>query len=185
MLVAVGVLAGCALLVLVGLRVTGDGDHTAGPGSGTTSAEHGVSGAEGETGEDGAPGADPTTDRAAPLAAARELTERRLALLTGGSGDLGAVVVPGSPAEASDAALLAELAGVEVLDARAEVFAVRAADDAAAGPADEVAVEVDYAVGAHRQRSGGEDVQVPRTPRTTVVLVLRWTDTGWRVAEVR
>ncbi|OLT54047.1 hypothetical protein [Cellulosimicrobium sp. CUA-896] len=182
MLVPLGVVVGCAVLVLVGVRVTGDDD----PAPATSVERAAGAGTERAAAREGASSpADPTTDRTDPLAAARELTERRLALLTGGTGDLGSVVVAGSPAETTDAALLTELEDVEVLGARADVFAVRAAGDAASGPADEAVVEVDYAVDAHRQRTGGEDVQVPRAPRTTVVLVLRWTDVGWRVAEVR
>ncbi|MCO7272191.1 hypothetical protein [Cellulosimicrobium cellulans] len=126
-----------------------------------------------------------------PAGAARALTARRLALLTEGTGDLSSVVVAGSSAEARDAAVLAALEGVDVLDARAEVFDARPVEGwspAAAGagtvPADAV-VEVDYAVSAHRQRTDGDELQVPATPRTTVVLVLRWTDAGWRVVEVR
>lgn len=190
-LTTAGVLVGCAVLVVVGLRVTGDGSPPGGTATVAADADRGARPGDSTA----APGQDPTADRADPLAAAGELTVRRLALLTGGPGDLGSVVVPGSPAEASDTALLAELEGVEVLDARAEVFEVRAAPassdgphDAAvdgAGEAQDVAVEVDYAVAAHRQRSNGEDVHVPQGPRTTVVLVLRWTDDRWRVAEVR
>ena len=40
-------------------------------------------------------------------------------------------------------------------------------------------------VSAHHQRTAAGEVAVPATPRTTVVLVLRWTDAGWRVAEAR
>lgn len=194
-LTAVGVVAGCAVLVAVLLQVSDGGP--AGVPTGDATA------ADARTADDRPAGpagpatgpADPTADRADPLGAARELTVRRLALLTGGSGDLGTVVAPGSPAEATEAALLAELEGVEVLDARAEVFDVReavvppggTAEPGAAEPApsEVVAVEVDHAVSAHRQRSGGEDVHVPQTSRTTVVLVLRWTGEAWRVAEVR
>ncbi|MBM7820307.1 hypothetical protein JOE63_002784 [Cellulosimicrobium cellulans] len=180
---SLAILAGCAalvlLLVLLGPSGTAplDGDEPA-PVAATTAVE---------------PEADARAvlDPADPSGAARALTARRLALLTEGTGDLSSVVVAGSSAEARDVAVLEALDGVDVLDARAEVFDARLAEDwspATAGegvePADPV-VEVDYAVSAHRQRTGEGELQVPATPRTTVVLVLRWTDDGWRVAEVR
>ena len=119
-----------------------------------------------------------------------QVTVRHLGLVTGRGGDLSAVVVPSSPAEATERALLAELEGVEVLGAQVEVLAVRRAAGPATAPDPgttpvDVEVEVDYTVGAHRQRSGGGEIQVPDTPRTTVVLALRWTDAGWRVEDVR
>lgn len=136
------------------------------------------------------PETDPTLDRADPLGAARTLTARRLELLADGAGDLSAVVVAGSAAEARDAELLAALDGVDVVGARAEVFDARHAEprppDAVEGHGAEAAtVAVDYAVAAHHQRTAAGEVAVPATPRTTVVLVLRWTDAGWRVAEAR
>ncbi|MET3975606.1 hypothetical protein [Cellulosimicrobium sp. 4261] len=137
------------------------------------------------------PVTDPTLDRADPLGAARTLTGRRLELLTDGSGDLSAVVVAGSPAEARDAELLAALAGVDVVGARAEVGDARYAEPGtppvvgAGEDAGDATVAVDYAIAAHSQRTASGEVQVPATPRTTVVLVLRWTDAGWRVAEAR
>jgi len=185
-----GILAACAMLVATLLALGGPRDDGA-------ETEGGATPDVVATADDRA-----TTDRSDPLAAARALTQRRLTLLTQGSGDLSSVVVAGSPAETADAALLAELDGVDVLDARAEVFEARLAardgsDDGSAGdPTDDLApdaeaapadvlVEVDYAVSAHRQRTDGGELQVPATPRTTVLLVLRWTDDGWRVAEVR
>ncbi|WP_144722518.1 hypothetical protein [Cellulosimicrobium sp. TH-20] len=136
------------------------------------------------------PATEPTLDRADPLGAARTLTARRLELLADGAGDLSAVVVAGSAAEARDAELLAALDGVDVVGARAEVFDARHVEprppDADEGHGAEAAtVAVDYAVSAHHQRTAAGEVEVPATPRTTVVLVLRWTDAGWRVAEAR
>ncbi|WP_454043584.1 hypothetical protein [Cellulosimicrobium sp. Marseille-Q8652] len=177
-LTAAGVLAGCAVLVAVLLQVTGTPE---------------VGGQEGRSAATGAV-SDPTTDRGDPLGAARELTVRHLALVTGGGGDLAAVVVPGSPAETSEQGLLAELEDTVVLDAEVEVFDARHAVSRASPsptpgptsrPPDEAHVEVDYAVGAHRQRTPDGEVQVAATPRATVALVLRWTAQGWRVAEVR
>ncbi|WP_264032313.1 hypothetical protein [Cellulosimicrobium sp. SH8] len=180
---SLAILTGCAtlvvLLVLLGPSRTAepDGGEQA-PGTSTTVVEPDVD-------------ATAVLDPDDPSGAARALTARRLALLTEGTGDLSSVVVAGSSAEARDAAVLEALVGVDVLDAQAEVFDARPADGgspAAVGtgtePADAV-VEVDYSVSAHRQRTGDGELQVPATPRTTVVLVLRWTDDGWRVAEVR
>ncbi len=101
------------------------------------------------------------------------------------------MVVAGSPAEARDAELLAALAGVDVVGARAEVGDARYAEPGtppvvgAGEDAGDATVAVDYAIAAHSQRTASGEVQVPATPRTTVVLVLRWTDAGWRVAEAR
>jgi len=176
---SVAIVVGAAVLVAV-LAVLGPGRAT--PGAADAETPTAVAGLS----HDGA-----TRDPADPLGAARVLTERRLALLADGTGDLASIVVAGSPAHEQDEALLAELAGVDVLDARAEVFDARPAGswsppaaDADGDPAD-ATVEVDYAVGAHRQRTPDGEIQVPATPRTTVVLVLRWTDDGWRVVEVR
>ncbi|PTU56904.1 hypothetical protein DBB34_06165 [Sphaerisporangium cinnabarinum] len=137
------------------------------------------------------PATDPTLDRADPLGAARTLTARRLALLADGAGDLSGVVVAGSPAEARDAELLAVLDGVDVVGARAEVGDARYAEPGtppvvgAGEDAGDATVAVDYAIAAHSQRTASGEVQVPATSRTTVVLVLRWTDAGWRVVEAR
>jgi hypothetical protein len=176
-----GILVGCAVLVVL-LVVLGpsrtaapDGDEPS-PSTAATEPDAGTRA---------------VLDPDDPSGAARALTARRLALLSEGAGDLSSVVVAGSSAEASDAAVLEALDGVAVLDARAEVFDARLGEDwtpAPAGtgtePADAV-VEVDYAVSAHRQRTDDGELHVPATQRTTVVLVLRWTDDGWRVAEVR
>ncbi len=176
-----GILVGCAvlvvLLVLLGPSRTTPPDADDPVPSAATAAV--------EPDED----ADAVLDPGDPAGAARALTALRLALLTEGTGDLSSVVVAGSSAEARDAAVLEELDGVDVLHARAEVFDARLGEDwspapAGATPTDAV-VEVDYAVSAHRQRTDDGELHVPATPRTTVVLVLRWTDDGWRVAEVR
>jgi hypothetical protein len=187
-LTSLGIVVACAALVVAFLAL--DGSPAPRPGGTVASA------ADGSDGTGAGSGPDATTDPADPTAAARALTERRLALVTEGTGDLSGIDVPGSPAEATDAALLAELEGVDVLEARAEVFDARVVEPGpgGAGPAPpdpaadvpvDVAVEVDYAVGAHRQRTEDGELQVSATPRTTVLLVLRWTDAGWRVAEVR
>ncbi|QJW36520.1 hypothetical protein [Cellulosimicrobium protaetiae] len=179
--VSAGIVLACGGLVavLAFLGPTGSSPERDDPVPGTVATTDGA-----------APPADAVLDPADPSSAARELTARRLALLTDGAGDLSSVVVAGSPAEARDAAVLVELDGVDVLDAQAEVFDARPAEPwspataGADGPVDAV-VEVDYAVSPHRQRTDEGEVHVPATPRTTVVLVLRWTDGGWRVLEVR
>jgi hypothetical protein len=170
-----------ALLVLLGpsRTTTPDADEPA-PRAATAAVE-----------PDADVDADAVLDPGDPAGAARALTALRLALLTEGTGDLSSVVVGGSSAEVRDTAVLEALDGVDVLDARAEVVDARLGEDwspaptgAGAAPTDAV-VEVDYAVSAHRQRTDDSELHVPATPRTTVVLVLRWTDDGWRVAEVR
>ena len=174
-----GILVGCAVLVVL-LVVLGpsrtaapDGDEPS-PSTAATEPDAGTRA---------------VLDPDDPSGAARALTARRLALLSEGAGDLSSVVVEGSSAEARDAAVLEALDGVDVLDARAEVFDARLGEDWSPAPAGAVptdaVVEVDYAVSAHRQRTDDGELHVPATPRTTAVLVLRWTDDGWRVAEVR
>ncbi|WP_353709055.1 hypothetical protein ABRQ22_07200 [Cellulosimicrobium sp. ES-005] len=180
---SLAILTGCAALVVLPVHL--GASRTAAPDGGERAPSMVATAVE--PAEDARAVLDPDD----PGGAARALTARRLALLTEGTGDLSSVVVAGSSAEARDAAVLAALEGVDVLDARAEVFDARPVEGwsrAAAGagtvPADAV-VEVDYAVSAHRQRTDSDELQVPATPRTTVVLVLRWTDAGWRVVEVR
>ncbi|MCB7135486.1 hypothetical protein [Cellulosimicrobium marinum] len=192
-LLTLGAAVAVGAFVLVGVQVVGQAsdprpDPQAAPAAGSpaeTSTEPTTEPATDPTTTDPTT-ADPTTDRSDPATAARELTARRVALLSERSGELAGVVVPGSAAEHAERAVLAELDGVDVIDARAEVFAVRPGSGVQGEEvAPEVEVEVDYAVGAHRQRVDGTDVHVPASPRTTVVLVLRWTDHGWRVGEVR
>ncbi|MBD5788007.1 hypothetical protein IF650_17765 [Cellulosimicrobium terreum] len=168
-----GVVLGCLALVAV-MTATGGDEPDAGPGRGAVPSQA-------STTDPVLVSDDPVLDPQDPVGAGRELTRRRLDLLTGGSGALDQVVVPGSPAEASDSALLAELADVDVVDATATVHDARPVGGTE-GPA--VQVEVDYAVSAHRQRTGDEEIEVPRTERTTVVLTVRWTDDGWRVSDV-
>ncbi|MFE6235196.1 hypothetical protein [Cellulosimicrobium sp. NPDC057862] len=176
---SLAILVGCAALVV--LLVALGPSRTAAPDGGEPSPST-------ATTEPDA-GTRAVLDRDDPSGAARALTARRLALLTEGAGDLSSVVVEGSSAEARDAAVLEALDGVDVLDARAEVFDARLGEDWSPAPAGAVptdaVVEVDYAVSAHRQRADDGELHVPATPRTSVVLVLRWTDDGWRVAEVR
>ncbi|OCI30945.1 hypothetical protein [Oerskovia enterophila] len=145
------------------------------------------------TGGQDASGDDPTRHHDDPLAAAVELTERRVELLAGDRA-LAEVVVPGSPAEQADAELLERIAdtGVVVEGARAEVLDARNiatggldAVSADAGSPDQASVEVTYVVGAHTQRAAdGTVIEVPAEEPEVAVLTLRWTDGAWRVGEV-
>ncbi|WP_265523676.1 hypothetical protein [Oerskovia flava] len=188
---AAGVLVGCTALVLVFLHL-GPADAPSGP---TDPAPGAVATVTGPVVTGPADLSDPAADAGAPLDAAAALTVRRVELLAGGDGDLESVVLAGSPAHTADEALLGDLrsggtvlvgAGVEVLDTRLVVDATESAEPTEPADVADVAVEVDYTISAHRQRSAdGQEVEVPEAPATTAVLVLRWTDDGWRVAEVR
>ncbi|MGW6006625.1 hypothetical protein ACWFNS_16660 [Oerskovia enterophila] len=140
-----------------------------------------------------ASGADPTRHHDDPLAAAVELTERRVELLAGDRA-MAEVVVAGSPAERADAELLERIAdaGVVVEGARAQVLDARSiatagldAVGADAGSPDQASVEVTYVVGAHTQRAAdGAVTEVPAEEPEVAVLTLLWTDGAWRVGEV-
>jgi hypothetical protein len=190
-LVAVLVLTLCAALAGGGLALR------SWAGAATEARDTAVAGPRAE---DRVPaGTDPTRRRDDPLAAAVELTERRVELLAGDRA-LAEVVVPGSPAEQADAELLERItgAGVVVEGARAEVLDARStasgrldavgADGAAGSPAgspDEASVEVTYVVGAHTQRTAdGAVTRVPAASPQVAVLTLRWADGAWRVGEV-
>lgn len=129
-------------------------------------------------------GTDPLRDRADPAAAAVALTHRRTAALAAADGAaVDALTVPGSPAASADAALVARLAG-----ARSEGLAARVASAVDAGTtADgDAVVAVTSALGAHvRVTPDGERLEVAGAADRTLELVLRWTDDGWRVLEVR
>ncbi len=186
--VAALVLAACAALAGGGLALR----SWAGDASGSRDLAH--AGAARDDRVDGR-GTDSTRRHDDPLAAAVELTERRVELLAGDRA-LAEVVAPGSPAEQVDAALLTRIddSGVVVEGARAEVLDARRT--ATAGPdvtgagevrddADEVSVEVTYVVGAHTQRDvDGTVTDVPAAEPQVAVLTLRWTDGAWRVGEV-
>ncbi|WP_258723573.1 protein kinase domain-containing protein [Cellulomonas sp. NS3] len=141
-----------------------------------------------------------TSRRAEVEAAARELTERRGEVLVAGDpADLDAVEVPGSAAHAADRQLLDRLAaeglrltGLSVVvteSAAVEEAGVPAAEPSGPGvPADgEAHVRVTSATSAHQRvrADGSVHAEVPAAPARTVVLVLRETPAGWRVAEVR
>ncbi|MFP3712552.1 hypothetical protein [Puerhibacterium sp. TATVAM-FAB25] len=192
-----GVLTGALLELRPG--PVGEGGPSAGPAGPTvSSAPHSA-----DAGRGGDPAravaADPTRDEARPADAAAALTQRRLDLLAGAVGDVGAVAAPGSDAYVADAALRDRLAAEgprpvrpRATVHRAEVVApgpgahatADAADDGGGTGAD-AAVRVEYEVEAHQQRGADGDVtQVPASERRTATLVLRWTAAGWRVAAV-
>ncbi len=135
-----------------------------------------------------------------PVAAAVALTTARVEAITSGdSARLDAVEEPGSPAHVADTRLLAELAEqgvrveglqVQVHDARRVVG--RLADVAGASreesaPAQPTAwVEVTSTLSPHRRVGvdGAVVQEVAPSGPTAVVLVMRLTGAGWRVAEV-
>ena len=135
-----------------------------------------------------------------PVAAAVALTAARVEAITSGdSARLDAVEQTGSPAHVADTRLLAELAEqgvrveglqVQVHDARRVVG--RLADVARASrevpaPAQPTAwVEVTSTLSSHRRVGvdGAVVQEVAPSGPTAVVLVLRLTAAGWRVAEV-
>jgi eukaryotic-like serine/threonine-protein kinase len=116
---------------------------------------------------------DPTRRAGSPGEAAAELTERRIELLTGGR-DPGEVLAPGSPAEALDLELLAELAadGLRIEGAHATVAQTRAvtpdapgAPDVTGGPAvtGRPGVAAEQNVDSAAEPALGDEVQVEVT----------------------
>ncbi|MHA7133238.1 hypothetical protein [Oerskovia turbata] len=132
--------AGLVLAVCVALSVVGV--HVRAQVSADDVPSQEQSGADGQSAADGhADGRvvddtvnDPTLRAGSPGEAAAELTERRIELLTGGR-DPGEVLAPGSPAEALDLELLAELAadGLRIEDAHAAVAQARVVASEAPG----------------------------------------------------
>ncbi|QDW63625.1 hypothetical protein [Oerskovia sp. KBS0722] len=195
-LVAALVLVACSVLVAGVLLV---GPHRAGEVAGP---QTGLSppGAERSDAPDSADPdpvlLDPTLQPDDPAGAAVELTERRVELLAG-EREPSDVLAPGSPAEVSDADLLARVvgSGVVIDGATASVLEARPVapdeDSTAAGPGaepgrgTETQVDVTYAVSEHTQRTtDGTVTTVPATAASTARLTLRWTDVGWRVSAV-
>jgi hypothetical protein len=126
--------------------------------------------------------ADPVHDPSQPQAAAAALTRLRAAVLVAGDpAGLDEVSVAGSPAREADEAVLAALGAdrlvglsADVRDARAEQVAgdrAWVAVTAAMSPYERVAAE-------------GDVTKVAGTTPREVVLLLEWTDDGWRVASV-
>ncbi|MBD7997381.1 MULTISPECIES: hypothetical protein [Oerskovia] len=186
------VLVVCSALVTGGMLVR---SHLAGadPSAARRAVEH-----DGAHEAAGAVPPDPTSQAQDPAAAAVELTERRIELLTG-EREPGEVLAPGSPAEAVDADLLDRIAasGVTIEGARASDveahLVVPGGDGPPTGtgtgavplPGTETQVEVRYSVSEHTQRAAdGSATTVAATRASTARLTLRWTDDGWRVSDV-
>ncbi|WP_153022287.1 hypothetical protein [Luteimicrobium xylanilyticum] len=125
---------------------------------------------------------DATLERDRPELAARELTQRRGAMLAGATAE-DAVTVHGSPARAADDALAAQLArrGTIVTAPRVDVAAARLVTS----DADAATVDVRYTIGAYTLRAkDGATTAVPAAAERTDRLELAWTDHGWRVRSV-
>ncbi|MBT0994834.1 protein kinase [Cellulomonas sp. DKR-3] len=118
-----------------------------------------------------------------PQEAARALTARRAELLVAGEvAGLAEVEVVDGPAHTADAALLGELAGDRLDGLRVHVERVTALP---AEAADEARVLVGSSASAYERLAGdGTVVATGPAATTDVVLVLRWTDAGWRVWDV-
>ncbi|UJP39244.1 protein kinase family protein [Cellulomonas palmilytica] len=121
--------------------------------------------------------------RLAPDDAAVALTQRRAALLEAGErAALEQVEVEGSPAHEADERMLASLGDDRVAGLEVTVTRVEALDD---GTGDEARVRLTSTTSAYERvapdgtrRAGGP------AATSTVVLVLRWTEHGWRVWDV-
>lgn len=127
--------------------------------------------------------------RTDPRDAAVALTQRRASLLAQGrAAALHEVEVVGSPAHEADSRLVAQLDGDRVSGLEVSVTDVErleAPRDDAGSSDDEVRVQVTSTTSAYERvaadgsrRAGGP------AATSTVVLVLRWTDQGWRVWDV-
>ena len=111
------------------------------------------------------------------------LTQRRAALLAAGSGAaLHEVEVPGSPAHEADSRLVAQLGQDRVVGLEVTVTGVeRLPPDVP----DEERVRVTSTTTPY-ERIGPDGARRPGggAATSTVVLVLRWTESGWRVWDV-
>ncbi|WP_157732514.1 hypothetical protein [Cellulomonas sp. PSBB021] len=123
------------------------------------------------------------SQRLAPDDAAVALTQRRAALLEAGErAALAQVEVAGSPAHDADVRMLAGLGDDRVAGLEVTVTRVEALDD---GAGDEARVRLTSTTSAY-ERVSPDGTRRPGGPATTstVVLVLRWTEQGWRVWDV-
>ncbi|NYI60397.1 hypothetical protein [Cellulomonas soli] len=126
-----------------------------------------------------------TTDAATPgslAQTAEDLTVRRAEVLA--DGDVAALTdleVPDGPAHVADQALMASLADVTLEGYGVDVLATEELDAAENGDA---RVAVTSSARAHVREGADGRSQVPATQASTVVLVLRSTDAGWRVWDV-
>lgn len=118
-----------------------------------------------------------------PDEAAATLTRRRAELLgTGDAARLGEVEVVGGPAHVADSALLSRLAGDRLEGLRAEVAEVTVLP---AEASQEARVLVESSASGYARRAADGTVRATGDAASSrVVLVLRWTDAGWRVWDV-
>ncbi|MFC8733293.1 hypothetical protein ACFT5B_12615 [Luteimicrobium sp. NPDC057192] len=125
---------------------------------------------------------DATLERDRPDLAARELTERRGAMLAGATAS-DAVTLAGSPARAADDALVARVAERGVIVSAPPVDVARTTVTASGETA--ATVDVTYAIGAYTLRAkDGSQTTVPAAAERTDRLALAWTAHGWRVRVV-
>ena len=140
------------------------------------------------------------TNRGDPAAAAGELTRLRMLLFTGTPVEVSDIDLPGSPAHATDAALLnrvfdwgTQVSGADVTIAAADVVSDDegegvggpAARDATVGAdLDAATVRVEYQIGAYVQVSDAGVIEVPPSETRAAMLSMIWTDDGWRVTRV-
>lgn len=128
----------------------------------------------------GLPGA-----QAEPEEAATALTLARLAAL-GGTGELAAVTVPGSPAAEADRALAARLEnqGTVLVGLTGTVREVELIESTADASGTETArTRVTYEVSAHEQVTDGARQGIEAREQEDVLVLVR-DDTGWRVREI-
>ncbi|AEE46341.1 hypothetical protein [Cellulomonas fimi] len=186
-----GALVTTAALVVGAVVLLGGGDRGATP---TVHRQAGVAAGPGGSRDDA-------------VAAAVRLTQERAQVLAAGDAQrLAQVEVVDGPAHRADVAVVAGLAGARLDGLAAEVTHAALADVdpgasadggaggradvegvGAAGAVDEedVAVRVTSVMSAHRLLAADGTVSdVPASAPRTVVLVLRWTDAGWRVLDV-
>jgi len=133
----------------------------------------------------------PSTSRPAPDDAAVHLTQQRAVLLASGATTaLDQVEIPGSPAHVADSGLVGQLGGDRVSGlevAVTEVQVLPAADEEPdeADEGETARVRLTSTTSAYRLVAADGTVRPGGAPSTaTVVLVLRWTDQGWRVWDV-
>jgi hypothetical protein len=165
-----------AAVAILGLAAGILAHHRAGP-AGPVSAPAGGSAAQ--------PGAAPAA-RSDPILAAAALTSLRAEVIAGGDpARLSEVETVGSPAHAMDDAIMADLA-----EAKVRIGGLTCTvDDTTliSGPDDGTAtVRVTSRLSAHSRQAADGTILAEVGPGApgTVVLTLRWTDSGWRVVDV-
>ncbi|MGN8245326.1 hypothetical protein ACTHAM_002445 [Cellulomonas soli] len=124
----------------------------------------------------------PASAEATPEEAAAALTTRRAQVLAAGDPEqLAAVEVPGSPAHTADVALMASLAGMQLEGYGVDVLGTQTLGADQTG---DTRVTVTSSAREHLRSGPDGSTTVPATGPSTVVLVLRSTEDGWRVWDV-